>query len=376
MLNCLAAAGSVVGYSRRSRRGRRTSSSRDLALTGSTTCNVQGKPLSSDNPRNSFYTSPATTLMPTITETDNRAREFTELLQFYVYVLIDPRYGSVFYVGEGQRERALNHVGEVRQLIAKGAALESAKHQTIKAILDSNLEPQTRVIARFDDKEKAHAVESVMINFVYDYDNVLTNAVRGHGAEFVRRFGDMRVLSGIDIPERARSQDGTFKNKNVDGLRAAGAYDLLQRIRQHLSEHGFALRDFLPGTPDSPFDPGQSNGWLGLIVSVHGIDFMVSFSKTCRPAVSIANTPGTRNVVAYACLAQIEAEMGPEFHAGPPKNIRVKGEGRYRDFGRQNSNGEFEAKKPDFDADNLEPLYELMHDFARILDCRLATPLR
>ncbi len=95
--------------------------------------------------------------MPTITETDNRAREFTELLQFYVYVLIDPRYGSVFYVGEGQRERALNHVGEVRQLIAKGAALESAKHQTIKAILDSNLEPQTRVIARFDKVSRLDA---------------------------------------------------------------------------------------------------------------------------------------------------------------------------------------------------------------------------
>jgi uncharacterized protein (DUF1330 family) len=304
------------------------------------------------------------------TNPDSRDKEFRPLLQFYVYVLTDPRDNSVFYVGKGQGERALNHVAEVRQLIAKGAALESEKHRKIKDILDNHAEPTTLVIARFNEEGHAHAVESVMINFVYDYDRVLTNAVRGHGAEFVRRNGDTRLLPGIDIPERVRSQDGVFTDKNVEALTAAGAYDLLQRIRQQLSNRGYTPRDFSRGTPDRPFDPGESNGWLGLIVPIHGIDFMVSFSATCKPAVSIANTPATRNDIAYAGLARIEAKKGPKFHAGTPKNIVVKGERRYRDFELRDfvdHRGKPMLTKPVFDPDNLEPMFEMLAEFRKIL---------
>lgn len=293
--------------------------------------------------------------------------EFRPMLQFYVYVLIDPRDNSVFYVGEGQGERALNHVAEVRRLVQSGATLESRKHQRIKSILDDNAEPTTLVIARFDDKKQAHAVESVMINFVYDYGR-LTNAVRGHGAEFVRRFGDMSRLLGIDIPEPVRTQDGTFRDENTEALRAAGAYELLERLRVQLSARGFAMRNFVSGTPDRPFDPGESNGWLGFIVPIHDVDFMITLSRTCRPGVSIANTVATRNTGAYAGLARIEEQKGSDFHAGPPKNNPVRGEGRYRDFGHKKPDGTFEACKPIFDPDNLEPLYALMNEFRDVLN--------
>lgn len=61
--------------------------------------------------------------------------EFIPLLPYHVYVLIDPRDETIFYVGKGKGERALNHVTEVKQLTAKGNTLESAKHRRIRDIL-------------------------------------------------------------------------------------------------------------------------------------------------------------------------------------------------------------------------------------------------
>ncbi len=310
--------------------------------------------------------------MSNITISNGTDNEFRLLLPFYVYVLTDPSNGKIFYVGKGKGERALDHAMEVRKLLVSGTKLDSAKHKRIKEILDKNLEPSAFVIARFDEEVKAHAVESVMINFVYDYDGALTNAVRGHGAEFVRRYGDWQILPGIDIPERVRSHDGTFKNKNVEALSASGAYDLLDRIRQQLTHQNFAPRGFAAGTPDRSFDPGESNGWLGLIVPIHDVDFLVSFSKSCNPTISVANTVATRNQRAYDGLAHIETFMGPNFHISQPKNRLVRNEGIYRDFGKIYPDGKFTAIKPIFEPDNLEALYKMLDDFRNILSSKHA----
>ncbi|MDM7943552.1 MAG: GIY-YIG nuclease family protein [Hydrogenophaga sp.] len=315
--------------------------------------------------------------MPDQTCSHTDAHEFIPLLPYYVYVLTDPRDETVFYVGKGKGERAFNHTTEVRMLIARGTALESAKHRKIREILDCGAEPKAMVVARFDDEQQAHAVESVLINFSYDYEHSLTNSVRGHGAEFVRRFGDSSVLAGIDIPARVRTNDGGFRDKKIEALQAAGAYELLDRIRDQLSARGFVWRNFEAGTPDRPFDPGASNGCLGVMVHIEGIDFMVTFSKACRPGVSVANTPATRNAKAREGLVRIEQELGAEFRVGPPKNTLIKGEGRFRDFEhtqRVRANGKPELTKPTFDPDNLEALFELLGKFRRILGAPPSTP--
>ena len=122
------------------------------------------------------------------------------------------------------------------QLVRSSAPLVSEKHRCIKAILDDGFEhgPHARVIARFEAEKQAHAVESVLINFSYDLERQLPNAVRGHSAEFVRRFGDTSELPGIDVPQRVRVRDGTFANETVAGLRAAGAYEFKVLIAQTL----------------------------------------------------------------------------------------------------------------------------------------------
>jgi hypothetical protein len=209
-------------------------------------------------------------------------------------------------------------------------------------------------------------VESVPINFCYHFDVQLTNAVRGHGAEFVRRFGDTRELPGIDVPARVRSHDGEFTNRHLAALRAAGAYELRSRIEYELGRRGFAVRGFARGTADRPYDPGESNGWLGLIVHIEGIDFLVGFSQTYRPGVSIVNSPATRTPAARARMALIARNLHPKAFV-KWANLRHQGEPRYGDFCRTLESGGVERLKPVFEPDDLEGLYGTLERFRHAL---------
>lgn len=294
--------------------------------------------------------------------------QFIPLLPYYVYTLVDPRTNEVFYVGKGKGERALDHVAQVRQLVRSGTALVSEKHRRIKAILDDGFEggPHARVIARFEDEKQAHAVESVLINFSYDFERQLTNAVRGHGAEFVRRFGDASELPGIDVPQRVRAHDGSFANEKIASLRAAGAYEFKARIEDELARRGFAVRGFTRGTTDRPYDPGESNGFLGTLVHIEGIDFLVGFSHKCKPGISIANTPATRTPAVRARMALIAQTLNANAYVRWA-NSPHQGEPKYGDFWRTLADGKRERLKPVFEPDDLEGLYGTLEGFRRLL---------
>lgn len=296
------------------------------------------------------------------------AETFKELLPFYVYLLIDPLDQSVFYVGKGKNYRALSHVEEVKEMMSKGNLIQSPKHRKILDILNLGGLPIELIVARFESEEEAFAVESVFINFVYGFEN-LTNLVRGHDAEFVRRKNTFERIEGIDIPKPTRNNDGAYANAKLEGLRASGAYELLDRIKYSLSNEHFIFRDFsLP--EDKPFHPGKTNGWLGLILEVGNIDLIVSFTKECRLCLSVANTPNTRNSKANEDILKIEKKKGANFQLGLPKNIKVKGEGRYRDFGTWMElarGNQFVTKKPIFEADDFDQLLTLLNEFRWIL---------
>lgn len=295
--------------------------------------------------------------------------ELQPLLPYYVYVLIDPRDDHVFYVGKGQNERAFDHVAEVRHKIAKGESLTSRKQLTIESILTEGHDkgPKAIVVARFADEDQAFAVESVLINFVYGYGSRLTNESRGHGAEFVRPAGELGKLPGLDIPARERVYDGGYRDANVEALRISGATGLIDTISAALIQRGFSPRGFKAGTPDRPFDPGASNGWLGLLVNIEGIDFLVSVSVSCRVRVAIANTMASRSESSQLGLERLERALGVHFRIGPPKNIPVAGQGRYRDFGLLLDDGEHSARKPTFDSEQVSELYALLERFRSIL---------
>ncbi len=287
-------------------------------------------------------------------DTDTTSAELLPLLPYYVYVLMDPDTMQVFYCGKGTATRVQQHLPEVLRRIANGEELTSAKHLKIQEICARPQEPLEMVVGRFETDAEAFAVEATLIKWIYGFAQ-LTNAVHGHGCNFIRDKGDLSERIHLDVQAPLRSNDGAYTKNNLEKLDATGAFGLLSNIRDRLTSEGFMARDFSEKS-DRPFSPGTSNGWLGLIVRIRHVDFMVGFSKTCMPGVSIANTLFSRSDEAQRQLAAIHAAKGPAFLARESKNMLVHGEGRYRDF----------SPKPMFSETTLDSLFDLLHEFDRI----------
>jgi hypothetical protein len=153
----------------------------------------------------------------------------------YVYELYDRRTGQVFYVGEGVRDRAEQHVKDAKRIVERlredpslAGSIDSQKLTRIVGILEAGAEHLgVRVIGRFDSKHEAQAVETVLINWVYGLGD-LTNVSRGRGADYIREKARATdELPGIDIGRRLR----------VFGQRKGGA-GYLQRMLERHERHG------------------------------------------------------------------------------------------------------------------------------------------
>jgi uncharacterized protein len=95
--------------------------------------------------------------------------EVAHRLGYYVYLYVDPRDGSIFYVGKGQRERALDH------LSAEG---ESRKASVMAELRQAGLSPRIEILThQLPDEETAFRIEAAAIDLVGL--GVLTNEVRG-----------------------------------------------------------------------------------------------------------------------------------------------------------------------------------------------------
>jgi hypothetical protein len=100
-------------------------------------------------------------------------QEFTprviEKLGYYIYLYIDPRDGTIFYVRKGQGNRAVAHLAD---------ASESRKVARIREIRDASLEPSIEILVHnLPDETAALRIESVVIDLL-GLDK-LTNQVQG-----------------------------------------------------------------------------------------------------------------------------------------------------------------------------------------------------
>ncbi|QXC32227.1 GIY-YIG nuclease family protein [Aeromonas sp. FDAARGOS 1409] len=248
------------------------------------------------------------------------------LFPYYVYVLIDPANSEVFYVGKGQGERVNSHWAEARRALDKGESSEGPKQTRLTQIANSGQEPVQLVVGRYETEVEALSVEATLINWMYGFD-ALTNLNRGYRNAFIRPFGNHAQLPGIDVPPRERSNDGEFSRQKVEALCKVGAYDFMTKISQRLENAGFAVRKFTE-QEDRPYAPGESNGWLGLLVRIDGVDFIVMMSKTCLPSITVATTASTREFLRNGKIVF----DGSVLLLGDAKNKKVQGEGRFRDF--------------------------------------------
>lgn len=92
---------------------------------------------------------------------------------FYIYELIDPRNGKVFYVGKGKRGRINAHEREARK------GVQSLKCDMIREIEAEGLTIKKHKVRTFTDERAAYAAEADLIVF-YGLHN-LTNVAPGGG---------------------------------------------------------------------------------------------------------------------------------------------------------------------------------------------------
>lgn len=112
-------------------------------------------------------------------------------LGHYVYALVDPRDGQIFYVGKASgNNRAFSHLDEQRK--------EPSKNKRINEIRESGREPSVQILRYGIDTEKAcFDVEATVIDAIGI--EKLTNVVRGHGTERGRQSSlDVERMLGSD----------------------------------------------------------------------------------------------------------------------------------------------------------------------------------
>jgi hypothetical protein len=114
---------------------------------------------------------------------------------YYVYILIDGRDGSTFYVGKGKDSRLFQHEKEAH----RGPA-ETEKQKRIESILKSGSAVAPLVVGCYPTEKKALAVESTLIHWVYGRET-LTNDQGGQGCLSIRPKNNYSILQGIDEPE-------------------------------------------------------------------------------------------------------------------------------------------------------------------------------
>lgn len=94
--------------------------------------------------------------------------------EFYVYQLVDPRDGAIFYVGKGKGDRVRHHVRQAK----RGRIGNQEKHDRIIAILADGRIPVEMIVAEFDDEREAIDHEEDLIKF-HGIENLTNKKARG-----------------------------------------------------------------------------------------------------------------------------------------------------------------------------------------------------
>lgn len=136
-----------------------------------------------------------------------------EKLEWYVYALVDPRDGRLFYIGKGKDSRVFAHAENAIE-----GDVDTEKLNLIREIIASGNKVETLILRHAIKSEKqAYLVESVIIDFCsmlvnrgIDLRTGLANIVSGHNSEV---FGVMSTNDVIALYEAKEAPK--FKEKGI-----------------------------------------------------------------------------------------------------------------------------------------------------------------
>lgn len=112
---------------------------------------------------------------------------------YYVYFLIDPRNGEIFYVGKGVRDRLHSHFREHNSLSIRNAH----KHARIQAVLDEGYLPVAKIFEDGLKEGDALELEKVLIQRLKNHG--LTNISNGSeppGNKIINNCKQLLALAG------------------------------------------------------------------------------------------------------------------------------------------------------------------------------------
>lgn len=116
--------------------------------------------------------------------------QIREKLKYYVYLYVDPRTDSIFYIGKGKGNRAFSHLSD---------RSESEKTRVIDELDKLGLKPRIEILKYGLTETQALLVEATAIDLL-DIKK-LTNKVRGHGIRYGTRADVGEIKSLLDRRE-------------------------------------------------------------------------------------------------------------------------------------------------------------------------------
>jgi hypothetical protein len=134
-----------------------------------------------------------------MTSSDHFPPAIFEKIGFYVYLYIDPRDESIFYVGKGQGNRAFSHLKDKN---------ESAKVQRIREIEEAGMKARIEILVHgLKDENAALKIEASIIDLLRP--ETLTNVVRGYESRYHGRM-NVEQITGLYTQGEAKITEPTM----------------------------------------------------------------------------------------------------------------------------------------------------------------------
>jgi hypothetical protein len=172
---------------------------------------------------------------------DKLLKHAQEKLGLYIYVLIDPRNGEIFYIGKGGgaadgtgNERVLHHFEEAKAYVRRDAEQSpSAKIKRILEIWNDERDVQWWIIRRSIECQKTcDQIEAALIDVFSLTKTKTLNAIRGYGSKESGLISSKDVLLLNPPPVNPKKQHELvflFPINQLIGERA----DLYESTRQY-----------------------------------------------------------------------------------------------------------------------------------------------
>lgn len=162
-----------------------------------------------------------------------------EELGFYVYSLVDPRNGRIFYIGKGCGNRVFQHSEAALQ-----GNEDSLKLNLIRDIIASGTKVEHYILRHKLSEKEAFQIESVLIDFLtypkFNTEQVLTNIVNGHhqwdeGIKTVDEINAIYDCEKIKVNPNEHLLLVSL-NRSFDDAKARGVYqriNIYEKTRQY-----------------------------------------------------------------------------------------------------------------------------------------------